>query len=387
MRTNIASIDLDAIAFNLKQVKKRVKPAKVMAVVKANAYGHGVVRVAGRLIKEGIDYLAVARVGEGIELRESGIKVPILIFGGFFPNQISLFLKHNLELTLFSLENLKNLSQAATETGIRPKVHIKVDTGMGRIGLPFEQADDFIRQVYECENVELAGLYSHFATSDEKDKTFANLQLQRFTELIERLEKSGIKIVLKHIANSGAILDMANSYLDIVRPGIMLYGYYPSTQTTESLPLNPAMILKSRVISVKKFSPGDSVSYGRKFIAKKKRTRIATIPLGYGDGYNRLLTNQGFVSIRGGVFPVVGRVCMDQIMVNIGLDTDIKMGDEVVLFGPDFGKKVSVGYICKKLRTIPYEVCCAVSNRIPRVFTNGGTIDEETSRRLTLKVK
>lgn len=386
MRTTIASIDLDAIAFNLKQVKDRVKPAKVMAVVKANAYGHGAVSVAGRLVKEGVDYLAVARLEEGIELRENGIEVPILIFGGFFPDQISLFLKHNLELTLFLLENLKNLSQAATETGIRPKVHIKVDTGMGRIGLPFEQADDFVRQVYECENVELAGLYSHFATSDEKDKTFANLQLQRFTELIERLEKSGIKIVLKHIANSGAILDMANSYLDIVRPGIMLYGYYPSTQTTESLPLNPAMILKSRVISVKKVSPGDSVSYGRKFIAKK-RTRIATIPLGYGDGYNRLLTNQGFVSIRGGVFPVVGRICMDQIIVNIGLETDIKIGDEVVLFGPDFGGKVSVGYICEKLRTIPYEVCCAVSNRVTRVFTNSGMMDEETSRRLTLKVR
>ncbi len=386
MRITIASIDLDAIAFNLKQVKERVKSAKVMAVVKANAYGHGAVRVAGRLVKEGVDYLAVALVEEGIELRESGIKVPVLIFGGFFPDQIPLFLKHNLELTLFSFENLKNLSQAATETGIRPKVHIKVDTGMGRIGLAFEQAEDFIRQVYECENVELAGLYSHFADSDERDKTYANLQLQRFNNLIGRLEKIGIKIPLKHIANSGAILDMANSYLDIVRPGIILYGYYPSTQTTESLSLSPAMILKSRIISVKEIPPGCSVSYGRKFIAKKN-TRIVTIPLGYGDGYNRLLTNQGFVSIRGRVFPVVGRVCMDQIMVNIGLDTDIKIGDEVVLFGPDFGKKVTVGYICKKLRTIPYEICCSVSYRVPRVFINGGVMETAKTAKRREKIE
>lgn len=367
MRPTVASIDLDAIAFNLQQVKKRVYPAKVMAVVKANAYGHGAVPVARRALQEGADFLAVALLEEGIELRRAGISAPILVFGGFFPEQIREFLHYNLQFTFYSEEYLPALREAAGEMKKKPHVHIKVDTGMGRVGLNPKQALEFITRVRNTPEIDLVGLYTHFATSDERDKSYAKLQLQRFRELISRLKQRGINIPLKHAANSGAILDMPDAYFDMVRPGIMLYGYYPSTETTESTPLKPAMTFKSKVLFVKKVEAGTSVSYGRKYIAKKK-TKIAAIPVGYADGYNRLLTNTGFVSIRGKNYPVAGRVCMDQILVDVGPDSPAEMGDEAVLFGPGYGDKVAVPFLCEKLSTIPYEVCCRVSSRVPRVY-------------------
>ncbi len=246
-------------------------------------------------------------------------------------------------------------------------VHIKIDTGMGRVGVPFEKAISFIESVHKLDGIFLKGLYTHFATSDEKDKQYANLQFDRFQTIISQIKKKGIHIPLKHVANSGAILDMPETHLNMVRPGIMMYGYYPSNETTESVAIKPAMTFKSKVSYIKDVAENTSVSYGRKFITDKS-TRIAALPVGYADGYNRLLTNKGIVTIQGEKFPVVGRVCMDLILVDLGDNKKIKVNDEVILFGKAEDNAFSVNEICSLLNTIPYEVTCWVSKRVPRKY-------------------
>lgn len=251
-----AEIDLSAIASNLQLIKDRVAPAGVMAVVKANAYGHGLSEVTKIALKNGVQYLGVARVEEGIRIRRFESAKPILIFGGFFENQISAFLKNNLELTLFDLQLAKTLSREAQMLGTSAKVHVKVDTGMGRVGLQWQEASDFISQVSELSHVKIVGIYTHFASSDSVDKSFAETQLRRFRQVLSDLDDRGIDIPIKHAANSGAILDLPDSYFDLVRAGVSLYGYYPSAKTSESLRLTASMTLKSQVISVKEVAAG-----------------------------------------------------------------------------------------------------------------------------------
>ncbi|MCD6165878.1 alanine racemase [bacterium] len=371
MRPTVAEINLSAIEFNLQQIKDKVAPAKIMAVVKANAYGHGALEVSRKALETGASYLGVALLEEGVKLRSQGIRAPILVFGGFFPDEAEAFLQHGLEVTLYNEENLFALTAAAQKLNQKAKVHIKVDTGLGRVGVPWQKATSFVKRVWKTPEIEVIGLYTHLATADERDKTFANLQLTRFRSVIEQLGKEGINIPIKHAANSGAILDLPDSYFDMVRPGIIIYGYYPSLETSESLPLRPAMRLKSTILHVKEVSAGTSVSYGREFITPRT-TRIVTIPVGYADGYNRLLSNRGEVIIRGKKYPVVGRVCMDQIMVDVGEDVDVEVGDEVVLWGQQGDVEISVYDLCRKLQTIPNEVCCWVSSRVPRVYENSG---------------
>jgi len=367
VRPTYAQVDLSAIAFNLKRIAEKVAPARIMAVVKANAYGHGALEVARVALETGASYLAVALLEEGIELREQGIKAPILVFGGAFPDEMGEFLQHDLDVTVYSERQIKALSQEARRLGKRARVHVKVDTGMGRVGVAWQEAVPFAQRIVRNPYLYLVGLYTHFATSDMKDKSFACTQWERFSRVIQELEDSGVQVPIKHAANSGAILDLPETYLDMVRPGIMIYGYYPSAETTESVPLRPAMTLKSRVIQVKEVPEGTGISYGHTYVTPRA-TRIATIPVGYADGYNRLLSNQGEVLIRGRKYRVVGRVCMDQIMADVGLDSDVQVGDEVVLFGRQGDQEVSVYDICRKLHTIPYEVCCWVSARVPRVY-------------------
>lgn len=366
-RPTLAEIDLDAMAHNLRMVKQRVAPAKVMAVVKANAYGHGLLNVTDRAVREGADYLGVALVEEGIRLRNRQKDIPILVFGGFFPEQIDAFLAHDLELTLYDQPCAEALAERARNLGCDARVHIKVDTGMGRVGVPWQQASDFVRRVAELPGVALVGIYTHFATSDERDKGFAELQLKRFSEVLEQLEARSIHIPLKHAANSGAVLDMPVSYFDMVRLGVSLYGYYPSPATSREMPLRPAMSLKSRVIFLKEVAAGTPVSYGCTYVTSAP-TRIATVPIGYADGYNRRLSNAAEVLIRGRRYPVVGRVCMDQIMVDVGRDTAVEVGDEVVLMGRQGDDAISIYEWCEVLQTIPYEVTCWMSERVPRVY-------------------
>jgi alanine racemase len=367
MRAAVAEIDLAALRHNVAAIKQRVSPAKVMAVVKADAYGHGAVAVANAAIQAGAQYLGVALVEEGIELRQAGILAPTLVFGGVMPDQITQFLEFDLEMTVYTLEIAEQISRHCQALGQSARIHVKVDTGMNRVGVQWESARDVIQKIQKLPRLKLVGLSTHFATSDEKDKAYANLQLSRFRQVVAQLSEMGIKIPLKHAANSGAILDMPEAYFDMVRPGMLLYGWYPSRETSESIAIRPVMCFKTRVLHVKEIAMNETVSYGRKFKAGEP-TRIATLPVGYADGYNRLLSNRGQVLIRGEKFPVAGRVCMDLIHANIGQNQKIGPGDEVVLFGKQGDAEVSVYEICELLNTIPYEVCCWVSKRVPRIY-------------------
>jgi len=369
LRPTIAEIDLSAIAHNIQAIKAQVHPAQVMAVVKADAYGHGVIPISKTAIESGATYLGVALVEEGIELRNQGFLEPILVFGGAFKHQLYDFFKYNLEVTVYSEDIAVALSELAEHFQKSIRVHVKVDTGMGRVGVGWEQAANFIEFISKLDGIELQGLYTHFATSDMRDKNYANLQFSRFILVIQQLEQKKINIPLKHAANSGAILDLPETYLDIVRPGVMLYGYYPSNETSESVPIKPAMTLKSQVSYIKTVPENFSVSYGRKFVTSKP-TRIATIPLGYADGYNRLLTNRAKVTIRGKKFPLIGSVCMDLVMADIGMEDDIQIEDEVILFGGKEKNAFTIKEICQLLDTIPYEVTCWISKRVPRVYIN-----------------
>lgn len=367
MRPTRAEINLGAIAFNLQGIRRQVAPAGIMAVVKADAYGHGALQVSRVALEEGASYLAVAVIDEAIALRKAGIEAPLLVFGGFSHEDARLFVDWELDATVFDRQGLALISQAARKRNRPVRVHVKADTGMGRLGVDFREAVPFIEMVRNTEGVELVGLYTHFATSDALDKSYANLQLLRYKSLIDELESKGIRIPLKHTANSGAILDMPGSWFDLVRPGIMMYGHYPSAETTGSVEIHPAMSFKTAVIQVKQIERGQSVSYGRTLIADRPMT-IATLPVGYADGYNRLLSNRGEVLIRGRRFPVAGRVCMDLIMAAAGAGDEIRTGDEVVLFGRQGDEEISVASICELLGTIPYEVTCWISKRVPRVY-------------------
>ncbi len=367
LRATCAEIDLNAIARNLQNIRERVQPSQIMAVVKADAYGHGMTEVAQVALENGASYLGVALLEEGVELRQKGIKAPVLVFGGFFENQIDDYLRFNLQFTLYDMPRARALNYKAQLLGKQATVHVKVDTGMGRVGVAWENGVNFIKNILELKQLNVVGLYTHFATSDEKDKAFAYMQLERFNHLLKQLEENHIRIPLVHAANSGAILDIPEAYFNMVRPGVMMYGYYPSRQTSESIAISPAMTLKSRIIYLKSIKEGETVSYGRTFKATHP-TYIATVPVGYADGYNRLLSNRGEVLIAGRRYPVVGRVCMDQILVDVGQDSHIKTGDEVVLMGRQGDEEISIYEICEKLNTIPYEVTCWVSKRVPRVY-------------------
>jgi len=360
-------IDLGAIRWNLEQIQRKVSPAQIMAAVKADAYGHGLTKVAELAVAHGVKHFGVARPEEGIQLRQHGITAPILVFGGFFEHSIEHLLQHNLELTLFDVLRARALSDRAKDTNQVAKVHIKVDTGMGRVGVPWQQAVDFITKVQKLRNMDIVAIYTHFAASDNEDKTFAKTQLQRFQSVIGGLEKEGIRVPLKHAANSGAILDMPASYFDMVRPGVTLYGYYPSLETSESIQLKPAMRVKSCVIATKQVPAETPISYNMTYHTKQK-TEIATVSIGYGDGYNRMLSNNADVLIHGRRYPVVGRVCMDQITVDVGPESQVKVGDEVVLLGRQGDEEITIWEICNKLNTIPYEVTCWFSARMPKIF-------------------
>lgn len=367
MRPTVAEIDLSAIAHNIRAIKERVHPARVMAVVKADGYGHGAAAVARIAIENGASCLGVALVEEGIALRRQGFLEPILVFGGAFEEQLLDVVNYKLEVTVYTEQLARAASKLARNLHQPIRVHIKVDTGMGRVGVAWQNALKFIKQVKKLDGIDLYGLYTHFATSDERDKTFAKIQFDRFQQVIQQLEDDDIQIPVKHAANSGAILDLPETYLDLVRPGVMMYGYYPSDETSESILIKPAMTLKSRVIFIKPVPENTGISYGRKFVTSQA-TRIATIPLGYADGYNRLLSNQAQVTIRGKKFPLVGRVCMDLIHVDIGLECEIQVGDEVILFGKPGENAFTIDEICKLIATIPYEVTCWISKRVPRVY-------------------
>ncbi|MGH2331249.1 alanine racemase [Thermoanaerobacter mathranii] len=375
IRPTRAEIYLDNIAHNLSEVKRWVgKKVKIMGVVKANAYGHGACHVAKVLVENGVCYLGVATIEEALELRECGINIPILVFGYTPLTQAEELIVNNITQTVFDINYVEELEKIALNVGKKAKVHVKIDTGMGRIGYTdLKVAEKEIEKMMEMEGVEVEGIFSHFATSDEKDKSYAEQQFDMFKKLLERLKEKGINIPLKHIANSGAIIDLKYTYLDMVRPGIVLYGSYPSEEVKRPLDLRQTMGFKTKIVYIKEVPEGTSISYGKTFITKRK-SKIATLPVGYADGFNRLLSNNYHVLVKGKYAAVVGRICMDQTMIDVTDIEGVEVGDDVIIFGNQEGEKITAEEIAKKLNTIPYEVYCGISSRVPRIYIYKGKV-------------
>ncbi len=369
LRPTWVEINLANLAFNFQQVKKLVgKKVKVLAAVKANAYGHGILEVSRRLAKCGVDYLGVANVDEAAILRKAGIKTPVLILSTLFSYaEIKLALKLKTIMTIADFRSARMLNYYAKVTD-KPKVHIKVDTGMGRLGIWHAQAEDLINRILKLKKLQIDGIYTHFPSADT-DPKFTHKQIDIFKKLLQRLEKKGLHIPFSHAANSLAVCRIKPSYLNMVRPGIMLYGMYPDLKLRKVLKLKPVLSFKTRVTYLKEVTAGRSISYGRTYITKKK-TRIATIPVGYADGYARALSNKAKVLINGKFVPVVGRICMDQTMVDVGALAELELGDTVTLIGKQKGKLIAAEELAALCKTIPYEITCWISSRVRRVFKN-----------------
>lgn len=368
-----AEIDLAAFRHNMDAVAKLVKArSQIMAVVKADAYGHGAGVIASEALKCGAECLAVARLNEAVDLRKRGIDADILIFGQSLPVYVREYIKYNLHVSVHSLNAAELLSSEAVKLGAVISAHIKVDTGMGRIGIVDDAAKsaDLIKRIGELKGVEVKGIYSHFASADCADKSYAKLQLDKFLEIREKVIPCFSKMPLFHIANSAAVMELPESHLDIVRPGIMLYGLYPSSEMDrEKTILKPVMSLKTQIIQVKKVKAGFPVSYGSTYITERE-SLIATVPAGYGDGYSRLLSGIGDMLVKGKCAPVIGRVCMDLAMLDVSHISGACEGDEVVLLGEQNGEFISADEIAEKTGTISYEVVSGIAPRVPRIYIN-----------------
>ena len=366
-----AEVDLKAIAYNVRQIRQIVPPqTEIMAVVKADAYGHGAVATARTALTNGAGRLAVARVSEGEKLREAGIGAPILLLGCTPPGQFADVLRLSLTQTVYSKEMAALLNDRAGQKGVRAAVHVKVDTGMGRLGFPAESAAAVqeVLEIARLPHLAVEGVFTHFATADSRDKSYAHEQLERFLVFLDALRRAGLTVPWRHCANSAAIIDLPAAHLDLVRPGIALYGLYPSGEVERSrLRLKPAMALKARVAQVKRVPAGFKISYGATYETPAP-TVITTLPVGYADGYSRLLSSRGEVLIHGQRAPVVGRVCMDQCMVDAGHIPDVAPGDEAVLFGRQGEAFLPVEEVAKAVGTINYEVVCQINSRVPRVY-------------------
>ncbi|HUI31849.1 MAG TPA: alanine racemase [Candidatus Acidoferrales bacterium] len=372
MRATRAEVDLSAIRYNIKQVVRKVGNVRVLGVMKANAYGHGIVEASKAALESGASYLGVALAEEGIELRRH-TGAPILVFSPPFDESFEDYVGFDLEATITSVDSARALNSVSKVAGKKTKVQIKIDTGMGRIGFFPEVAVEAIRAIADLDSLSIAGIYSHFATSDESNKEFARHQLSAFKNIVTAAKDIGLDCIF-HIANSGAIMDIPGSYFDMVRPGIMTYGYYPSLETSESIDIKPALSLKSNVVQIKTFKGGMSVSYGRKYFTKGP-TRIAVVPIGYGDGFTRLLSGKASVLINGKMYRIVGTITMDHLMVDLENDPKVQVGDGVTLIGKDCGLGISAWDIASKLGTIPYEVLCMINNRVPRLYHNESNMD------------
>jgi len=371
-----AEINLDNLANNMKEIRRLTdEKAQITAVIKADGYGHGAKYIAQTLLENGADRFAVAVLDEALELRNFGITVPILVLGYSQPERAKAIVENDIEQAVYSYELAKALSDEAVKQNKEVKIHIKVDTGMGRIGLRADESSiDCIKKIHELPNLTIEGMFTHFAIADEKDKTFTEEQFSKFMWVAGRLEEEGIKIRLKHCGNSATIIDLPKMHLDMVRAGIILYGLAPSQDVElEKINLKQVMSLKVRITHVKEINPGESVSYGRKFIASRK-SKIASLPIGYADGYTRMLSGKAEALVNGIKVPVVGRICMDQCMIDVTGIEDVKVGDEVVLFGEQNGSFISIDEIAEKLGTINYEVVCMIGKRVPRVYVKEGKI-------------
>ncbi|VAW41349.1 Alanine racemase [hydrothermal vent metagenome] len=367
LRPTYIEVNLTRLTENYRAIEQAVAPAKVMPVLKANAYGHGLVAVAQHVVSLGAPYLGVAFLEEGILLREAGIETPILVLGGIIGNQIPLFLQHRLTITASSLEKLAQIDAAAAQMGVQAKVHLKIDTGMERIGVHYYSADSLLEAALACEHCLVEGIYSHFANADTAVLHSANIQLNRFNQLLSFYKSRGLPPPpLRHMANSGAILQLPNSHFDMVRVGILLYGVYPTNDVAKTIAVRPVLAWKSRVVYFKVVQPNHPVSYGSTW-QSDHMIRVVTVPVGYGDGYFRSMSGQAQVIIRGKRYPVIGRICMDQLMVNIEWETAYN-NDEVILLGASDGEAIFCEDLAAWAETIPYEVLTNINTRVPRIY-------------------
>ncbi|MGM0472063.1 MAG: alanine racemase [Bacillota bacterium] len=377
LRPAWAEINLDYLADNIRQIRDHLAAdTELMTVLKADGYGHGAYQVAQVALANGTDRLAVAILDEALALRQAGLTdVPILILGWTPPDLAVEVVKHDLTQTIYSYQAAKSLSQAAVRLDQKAKVHLKVDTGMGRIGLQPDEVLDLMRRIDELSNLEVEGIYTHFAAADEGDKEYTYHQLEQFQQVITNLRAAGFEVPLTHAANSAAALDLPTTELDMVRVGILTYGLLPSQSVEQSLDLTPVLSLKARVCHVKEVPPGTDISYGRTYTTAS-RAKIATLPLGYEDGYSRLLSSQGEVLIKGQRVPIVGRVCMDQLMIDVSKIESVEVGEVVTLLGRDDLEEINARELADQIGTINYEVVCMISKRIPRVYLQNNQVVE-----------
>lgn len=366
-RPTQVTVDLARIAENWRAIRDHVGGRAVMPILKANAYGHGLVAVGRLFDRLGADYLGVAYLEEAVRLREVGVRVPILVLGGILGRQIPRFIEHDVTLTASSVDKLVAIDTCAGSMGRRARVHLKIDTGMERIGVHWYSADKLLDAALAAKHTDVEGVFSHFANADAADPTHARLQLDRFRDVLDRAERKGLRARLRHMANSGAILQLPEAWFDLVRPGLLVYGGYPSPEVARAVAVRPALTWTSQVVYFKVVRPGSPVSYGSTW-APDAMTRVITVPVGYGDGYLRAMSGRAEVIVHGRRCPVVGRICMDQIMVDIGPQGSAYNGDEVVLVGESGGAAVTIEEMAAWAQTVPHEILTAINTRVPRRY-------------------
>lgn len=364
-----AEINLDNLANNIREVRRVTNPkTKISAVIKADGYGHGAVAIAQTLLENGADRFAVATLSEALQLRKEFKEIQIMVLG-YTPEHLAQdIVNNNIIQTIYSLEQAKEFSKVAKQLNKNIVVHIKIDSGMNRLGmLCSEDTVSTVLQISKLDNLVIEGIYTHFAAADELDKTYTKTQVEKFSKIVEQIEEKGLIIPIKHVSNSAAIIDMPEFNFDMVRAGIMLYGLYPSQSVNhERVNLKEVMCLKAKIAQVKEIEAGSGISYGLTYKCEHK-TKIATLPIGYADGYTRMLSNKAKVLVQNKIVPVLGNICMDQCIIDV-TNLDVKMGDEVVLYGGNNKDGISIDSVANLLNTINYEIVCMVDKRVPRVY-------------------
>ncbi len=366
IRPTRVEVNLKKLKENFLKIKNHSAPSKVMTVLKANAYGHGLVRTARFYEELGADYLGVAVVEEGILLRKQGIKTPILVLDGVWGNQVPLFLKYDLSITASSIEKLKQIDDIAGQMKLKAKVHLKIDTGLERIGVHYYNAEKFLETTLKCSNIIFEGIYTHFANADKEELSYSKLQIERFEETLQFYTTRSLPVPMKHVSNSAAILQMPEFNFDMIRPGILLFGVYPSLNIKKTIEVEPALTWKSLVVYFKVIKAGNPVGYGSTW-KPDHNIRAVTVPVGYGDGYFRSMSHKAQVIIRGNRYPVIGTISMDQIVVNIENDSAYN-GDEVILLGSDSVNSITCEDLASWANTIPYEILTNINTRVPRIY-------------------
>jgi alanine racemase len=366
-RPTLCLVDLDALCWNFRQIRARAgSRVKILAMVKANAYGHGAPAVAQALASEGCDAFGVATLEEGIELRQAGIRASILILGGVYPEQVEQLLQYTLTPVLHELETLRRLDATLHDRRANLNAHLEVDTGMGRIGFPAAEIDSWLPKLDQLKSLTMEGVFSHFSEAESSNEPYAQTQFRTFSLVVDRLRQAGLVFPLTHMAKSAALITFPESHLAMVRPGLILYGIYPSPDMAKEIALKPVLTWKTRIIQLKRLPKGASIGYGRTFVTGRK-SLIATLPVGYADGYRRVLSNRAAVLVRGVRAPVVGRISMDLTTIDVTDIGKVQQGDEVILLGGQGAATISADEMAGWANTISYEILTSIGARVPRI--------------------